>query len=93
MFDEKEHTTALGGLTVKEAHIALQLLDKAASNGVIQPVEFKILGEWRTAFTDAIQRSIGKDYDAEVVKLQQARLEAQQKAQQDVGEDQSEDEA
>jgi hypothetical protein len=78
MFDEKEHATALGGLVVKDAHIALQLLDKAASNGVIQPVEFKILGEWRTSFTDAIQRSVGKDYDVEVAKLQQARLEAQQ---------------
>jgi len=86
MFTEKEHETALGGITVKEAHIGLQLLTKAASQGIIQPVEFNILGEWRTMLVTAIERAIGKNYDAEMAKLQQ---KAQQMAKQQADEQQT----
>jgi len=72
MFTEKEHATALGGLTVKEAHIGLQLLDKAAAQGIIQPVEYALLGEWRTMLVDAISRSVNKNYDEELLKIRQA---------------------
>jgi len=82
MFTETEHATALGGLTVKEAHIGLQLLDKAASQGIIQSVEFSLLGEWRTMLTDAISRSVNKNYDEELMKIRQAaqQLAAEQQA-------------
>lgn len=82
MFNEKESATALGGITVKEANVALQLLDKAASNGVIQPVEYAILTEWRQTLVDAIQRSVEKNYDVEQAKIRQAQLAAQQAANQ-----------
>lgn len=82
MFNEKELATGLGGVTVKDAYIGMQLLDKAASNGVIQPTEFTVLAEWRTALVEAIQRSVGKNYDQEVQKMNEERLKAQQAAQQ-----------
>ena len=82
MFDEKEQSVGLGGVTVQDAWIGLQLLDKAAGNGVIQPTEFAVLGTWRTNMVEAIQRAVGKNYDEEVAKLRQAMLEQQQAEQQ-----------
>jgi len=81
MFNEEEQATGLGGITVKDAWIALQLLDKATSNGIIQSVELSVVGEWRKNLTDAIKRAIGKDFDQLVVEYQQAmlKLQAEQK--------------
>jgi len=82
MFTEEEQATGLGGTTVQDAWISLQLLDKAARSGVIQPTEFEVLGQWRQNTVAAIQRSIGKNYDEEVAKVAQAQAQAQQQAQQ-----------
>jgi len=81
MFDDKEQNTGIGGVTVKDAWIGLQILERAAGSGVLQTSEFTVLGEWRKNMTDAIQRSIGKDYDTEVARLRQMQQEAQKKAQ------------
>lgn len=81
MFDEKEQATGLGGVTVQDAWVGLQLLDKAAGNGVIQPVEFEVLATWRKNLTSAIQRAIGKDFDQEVIKLRQLQAEMAREAQ------------
>ena len=81
MFTEEEQATGLGGVTVQDAWISLQLLDKAARSGVIQPVEFDVLGRWRNNTVTAIQRAIGKNFDEEVAKFAQAQAEAQAAAQ------------
>jgi hypothetical protein len=82
MFDEKEQATVLGGITVQDAWVALQLLDKAASNGVIQPVEYEVLTTWRKNLTNAVQEALGKNYDEEVMKLRQLQAQMAQQAQQ-----------
>lgn len=79
MFDDKEKATGLGGVTVQDAWVALQILDKAASNGVIQPTEFEVVGQWRKNMTDAIRRAIGKDYD-QILMEQIQRLRQEQMA-------------
>jgi hypothetical protein len=81
MYTEEEHASALGGVTVKEAHIALQLLDKANSHGVINPIEYTILGEWRKLLTDAIQRSLGKDHDETFAVFKMAQQQEMKDAQ------------
>lgn len=82
MFTEEEQATGLGGVTVQDAWISMQLLDKAARSGVIQPTEFGVLANWRQNTVTAIQRAIGKNYDEEVAKLAQAQAEAAAAAQQ-----------
>ena len=93
MFNEKERSTGLGGTTVQDAWIALQLLDKAAGNGVIQPTEFEVMGEWRKNMVDGIQRAVGKNYDEEVAKVRQAQMQAQQEAQSAVTRDETSEDA
>ena len=83
MFDEKEQGTGLGGLTVQDAWVALQILDKAASNGIIQPIEYEVLAGWRTNMTTAIQRAIGKNFDEEVVKQRKLHTEMVRKSQEE----------
>lgn len=91
LFDDKEQAAALGGVTVKEAWIGLQILDKASANGVIQSAEFKILAEWRETLTTAIERATGKNYDEELQKAQLAQLQAQQAAAQAAAEQEQSD--
>ena len=81
MFNETEQGTGLGGITVKDAWIGLQILERAAASGVLQTSEFTVLGEWRKNMTDGIQRAVGKDYDNEVARVRQLQQEAQRKAQ------------
>jgi len=83
MFDEKEQATGLGGITVQDAWVGLQLLDKAAASGVIQPIEFEVLSKWRGALTTAIQRAIGKNFDEEVMKQRQLQAEAVRQSQEE----------
>jgi len=80
LFDEAEQTTGLGGVTVKEAWVGLQLLDKAAASGIIQPTEFAVMAEWRASIVGAIGRAVGKDYDQEIADQRQKHLAAQQAA-------------
>lgn len=82
MFDDAEQKTGVGGVTVQDMWVGLQLLDKAASTGVIQPVEYAVLSDWREHLVTAIQRAVGKNYDEEVIKMRQAQFEAQQQQQQ-----------
>jgi len=75
MFSDNEMKQELMGLTVKEVFIAMQLLNKAAANGVITPQEFELMGEWRKTLTESIKEGIGVDYDqrvAEVLEKQSA---------------------
>ena len=83
MFNEEEQATGLGGVTVQDAWVGMQLLEKAASRGVIQPNEFAVMANWRESLVGAIQRAIGKNYDEEVQKAiiaQQQAAQAQQQA-------------
>jgi len=86
MFDEKEQATELK-VSVREAWIGLQLLDKAAGNGVIQSNEFALMGEWRSVLVEAIKGAIDKDYDEEMLKLRIAREKAIQEARAKMQED------
>lgn len=79
MFTETEQTTS-ATVTVRDAWVGLQLLEKAAQNGVIQPSEFAVLSAFRNGLTEAIKDAIGKDYDTEVAKVRQAQVLAQQQA-------------
>lgn len=80
LFSEQEQDVGISGLTVQDAWVAMQLLDKAAKAGIINPPEFDVLSLWRSNFIDAIERSVGKNYDEEVAKLIQAQAEAQAEA-------------
>lgn len=80
MFDEKEQSTTLDGVTVQDAWIALQIVEKAAASGVIQPNEFEIVGQWRGNMVKAIEQAVGKNFDAEALKIRQAQAAAQQAA-------------
>lgn len=82
MFNEEEQATGLGGVTVQDAWIGLQLLEKATASGVIQPVEFAVMSQWRTNMVEAIKRAIGKDYNEESAIQHQKHLAARQLAQQ-----------
>ena len=81
MFNEAEQATPLTGLTVKEAWLALQILDKAAANGVIQPIEFEVASAWRKSVVEAIGAAIGKNYDEEFIKFRHAQAELARRAQ------------
>jgi len=83
MFDEKEQSAALDGVTVQDAWIALQVVEKAAASGVIQPNEFTVVGQWRGNMVSAIEKAVGKNFDAEALKIRQAQAAAQQAANQD----------
>lgn len=87
MFTEEEQSTGVGGVTVKDMWIAMQLLDKAASKGVVQPTEYAILSEWRNNVTSSIKRAVGKDYDEEVAKAYQAQLQQAQEQQRQAAEE------
>lgn len=80
MFTDEEQATALTGATVQDAWIALQLLEKAATNGVIQPVEFAVLSTFRNNLTAAISAATGKNYDEEVARQRQMMAEMQRQA-------------
>lgn len=82
MFDEKELALGLSGITVQDAWIAMQILDKAAGSGVIQPTEFEVVGAYRKNITEAIERGTGKNYDQMIMEARQAQMQAQQQAQQ-----------
>jgi len=81
MFDEKEQATSLDGMTVQDAWIALQLMEKSAASGVIQPNEFEVVGKCRSSLVGAIEKATGKNFDDEVMKLRQQQAAAQAAAQ------------
>lgn len=82
MFTEDEQAKDLTRLTVQDAWIGLQLLDKAAGQGVIQPTEYEVLAQWRGNIVESVQRATGKNYDEELMKARQAQMQAAQEAQQ-----------
>jgi len=69
MFTDDEMKQELMGLTVKEVFIAMQLLNKAAANGVITPQEFELMGEWRKSLVESIKEGTGVDYDQRVAEF------------------------
>ena len=83
MFDEKERATGVGGLTVEDVWIGLQLLEKAMKHGVITGRELSVMSNWRNNLTDSVRRSVGKDYDeVQAQFLREQQLAAQRQAQQ-----------
>ena len=85
MFDDKELALGISGVTVEDAWVTLQLLNKAASAGIINPTEYEIVSKMRSSMVDAVERASGKNYDQMVLQLQQAQLAAQQAASQQEG--------
>ena len=83
MFDEKELATELKGVTVKDAFVALQILEKASNSGVIKPVEYEAVSEYRKSIVAGIEAGIGKNYDQMVLAVQQAQFQAEQAKQQE----------
>lgn len=89
MFSDEEQATGLAGITVQDAWVALQLLEKAASNGVIQSVEFEVLSKLRNNLTGAISAAIGKNYDEELLRQRQLLMEMQRQQAQQAAEQQA----
>jgi len=69
LFTDEELKSDLSGLTVLEAWVAIQLLDKALKFGVITSQELETVAKFRVGIVNSVEASIGKNIDAELAKL------------------------
>lgn len=75
MFEDNEKAAKIDNITVEHAWVVLQLLDKSASQGILQPVEFEILGNLRKALVDGIYGATGKNFDEVFAQYRAAQME------------------
>lgn len=83
LFTEEQQSKEVTGIRVGDAVVALQVIDRAFSRGVVSGQESTVVGGCRDALLKAIETSSGVNYDQAMVQLQAQYAEQQRKAQQE----------
>ena len=83
MFDEDQQKTPVRGVTVSDAVVAIQVIDRAFARGVINGNEAKIVADARTNLIAGVEKVTEVNYDkAQAEQVARAQAQAAQQARQ-----------
>lgn len=69
LFTDEEIKMGVGSLTVSEAWISLQLIEKALRAGIINSKELEVIAAYKRSMITAIKNATGKNIEEEIEKL------------------------
>ncbi len=86
IFSEEQNNKPAGQITVGNAVVAVQIIDRVVSKGGISGAELAVVADCRTAMTESIKAATDVEYDVAVAQAV-AQAQAQQAQQNDPPQD------
>lgn len=80
MFDETNLSKALEDLTVADAIVSLQIVDRLVSSGNVRGSELTFIANLRQKLVNAVNVATGINYDAAMAQAAQAQAQAASQA-------------